>query len=362
MSGPDVTRVPISLIRRDGGTQIRAQISMDVAKEYAEAMGRGDKFPPVRTRYDGTHYWLCDGFHRVMAAELIQQVSLDAEVTPGTRRDALLDAIGANASHGYRRTNADKRQAVLTLVNDDEWSKKSDRELARIAHVDPGMVGRLRPPPSVAEPQKRTVTRGGKSFDMDVTAINRERTPVPVPVPAVVKGSVQLRTFLGELRAGADIKSAAVVAEIGLAEAREHALAETRGEYHDIVAIAPNWKIEGDTLILTLTSGLDDVVMSELPLAANDTDGEPEEEPEEDVPTFDFEAAQRRDTVMQAIATIAAAPSPEEMVAMWRAHVGRGVPEEIVPRAAAWLAAFATLFPEAEAARQRALTVMLEKL
>ena len=78
----------------------------------------------------------------------------------GTRRDALFDAIGANASHGYRRTNADKRQAVLTLLNDAEWSKKSDRELARIAHVDPGMVGRLRPQPSVDEPQTRTVSRG----------------------------------------------------------------------------------------------------------------------------------------------------------------------------------------------------------
>lgn len=361
MSAAEITRVAVSLLRRDGGTQIRAQISMDVAKDYAEAMGRGDRFPPVRARYDGTHYWLCDGFHRVMAADLLQQVEIDVEVTPGTRRDALLDAIGANASHGYRRTNADKRQAVLTLVNDDEWSKKSDRELARIAHVDAGMVGRLRPPPSVVEPQKRTVSRGGKTFEMDVGGINRERAPAPASpaAPFPIKGSVQLRTLLGELRAGADVKTAAVVAEIGIAEAREHALAEARGEYGDIVAIEPNWKIEGDTLVLTLTSGLDESALPQLPAAANDTDEEPEEE---EVATFDFEAAQRRDTVMQAIATIAAAPSAEEMVAMWRAHVGRGVPDEIVPRAAAWLAAFATLFPEAESARQRALTAMLEKL
>ena len=36
-----VTRLAIALIRRDGGTQIRAQISMDVAREYAEAMVSG---------------------------------------------------------------------------------------------------------------------------------------------------------------------------------------------------------------------------------------------------------------------------------------------------------------------------------
>jgi len=360
MSAPEITRVAVSLLRRDGGTQIRAQVSMDVAKEYAEAMGRGDAFPPVRARYDGTHYWVADGFHRIMAAELIQQVAIDTEVKPGTRRDALLDAIGANASHGYRRTNADKRQAVLTLVNDDEWSKKSDRELARIAKVDPGMVGRLRPPPSVAEPQKRQVTRGGKTFEMNVALINRERTPdAPAAPPAPIKGSVQLRTFLGELRAGADVETAAVVAEISRGEAREHALAEARGEYHDIVSIEPNWKIEGDTLVLTLTAGLDEDEDAP-PVAANDVGEEPAVGDE--AVTFDFDAAQRRDTVMQAIQAIADAPMPADFAAIWASHVGRGVPDEIVPRAAAWMAAFVNLFPEAEAARQRALATMLEKL
>lgn len=358
MSAAKVARIAVSLLRRDGGTQIRAQISMDVAKDYAEAMGRGDKFPPVRARYDGTHYWLSDGFHRAMAAELIQQVAIDTEVSPGTRRDALLDAIGANASHGYRRTNADKRQAVLTLVSDEEWSKKSDRELARIAKVDPGMVGRLRPPPSVVEPQKRQVTRGGRTFEMNVALINRERAPETPPVP--VRGSVQLRTFLGELRAGADVESAAVVAEISLGEAREHALAEARGEYSDIVAIEPNWKIEGDTLVLTLTSGLNEDGEDELPEAANDADPEPEAD--ERTATFDFDAAQRRDIVMQAIQALADAPTPAEFAEIWSRHVGRGVPDEIVDRAAAWMAAFATLFPEAEAARQRTLAAMLEKL
>lgn len=288
MSGPEITRVALSLLRRDGGTQIRAQVSMDVAKEYAEAMGRGDKFPPVKARYDGTHYWVTDGFHRIMGAELIGQVAIDTEVRPGTRRDAILDAVGANAEHGYRRTNADKRQAVLTLLEDDEWSKKSDRELARIAHVDPGMVGRLRPPPSVAEPQTRMVSRGGKSFEMNVSSINRDR-------PATNREEPTARLDRGS-------------------PAADHAE----------------------------------------PLPHRDEPAALE--------TFDFAGAQRRDTVMQAIQSLADAPPPAELAAMWALHVGRGVPGEIVPRAAAWLTAFADLFPEAESARQRALTAMLEKL
>lgn len=361
MSAPEITRLAVALLRRDGGTQIRAQVSLDVAKEYAEAMARGDKFPPIKARFDDKDYWTTDGFHRLMAADLIQQVTIDVEVTPGTRRDAVLDAVGANAAHGYRRTNADKRQAVLTLLNDEEWSKKSDREIARICQVGADMVGRLRPPPpppSVAErqtPAKREVTRGGKTFEMEVSAINRERAPTPAPVvdQPPVRGSVQLRTFLGELRAGADVDSAAVVAEISRAEGREHALAEARGEYADIVSIEPNWRIEGDNLILTLTPGVEDDAAPETAEPAND-DAPP--------PAFDFAAAQIRDAAVQAIAALAKAPPAEELAAIWAGYTGRGIPSAIVVRARQWLDDFADLFPAAEAARQAAITSKLENI
>lgn len=354
---PAITRLDIALIRRDGGTQIRAQISMDFAREYAEAMGLGAAFPPIEVRYDGTDYWVTDGHHRLMGADLAGAQTINAIVRPGTRRDAILDAVGANAAHGFRRTNADKRQAVMTLLNDPEWSAKSDREIARLCHVGPDMVGRLRPPPpppSVAErqtPAKREVTRGGKVFQMDVAAINRERAPAEAAAP--VKGSVQLRTLLGELRAGADVASAAVVAEIDINEARLHAVAESRGEYADIVPIEPNWRIEGDRLTFTLSSADE-----------NADDPEPVEPASEapPPPSFDFSAAQIRDAAVQAIAALAKAPPADDMAALWAAYTGRGVPIEIVMRARAWLDAFADLFPAAEAARQAAITSKLENL
>jgi hypothetical protein len=350
MIAPDVQRIALALIRRDGGTQIRAQLSMDVAKDYAEAMARGDKFPPAKARYDGTDYWLSDGFHRHMAAELVGAVAMDLEVRPGTRRDAILDAVGANAAHGYRRTNADKRRAVMTLIEDDEWSKKSDRQLARIAHVDHGMVSRLRPKPSGDErqmPVEREVKRGDQTFKMRIDLINSDREQPPAQPeeatePLLVKGSRQLRTFLGELRAGADADSAAVVAEISPGEAREHAKAEERGEYSDVAAIRPNWSIE--------------VVETPEPAAEAPEPAAPEP------PAFDFDAAKQRDAIMAAISTLAAAPAPADFAAAWSAHVGRGVPAEIVQRGRAWLAAFADLFPAAEERRQQAVAAMMEKL
>jgi hypothetical protein len=40
-------------------------------------------------------------------------------------RDAILYAVGANASHGLKRTNRDKRNAVL-LLKDLEWGRRQD--------------------------------------------------------------------------------------------------------------------------------------------------------------------------------------------------------------------------------------------
>ena len=56
----------------------------------------------------------------------------------------MLFSVGANATHGLRRTNDDKRRAVLTLLSDAEWSQWSDREIAKRCGVSPDTVGRIR--------------------------------------------------------------------------------------------------------------------------------------------------------------------------------------------------------------------------
>jgi DNA N-6-adenine-methyltransferase (Dam) len=52
--------------------------------------------------------------------------------------------LGTNATHGLRRTNADKRRAVETLLRDEEWSKWSNREIARKCFVSSDLVDRIR--------------------------------------------------------------------------------------------------------------------------------------------------------------------------------------------------------------------------
>ena len=124
----------------------------DTVEEYAVDMQQGAVFPPVVAFYDGQFYWLADGFHRVGATESLGRTAIAesappataAEVKQGSRRDAVLYSCSVNAKHGLRRTNADKQRAVMQLLNDEEWSKWSNREISRRCGVSLDLVNRLR--------------------------------------------------------------------------------------------------------------------------------------------------------------------------------------------------------------------------
>ncbi len=45
---------------RTEGTQVRVALSEIVIREYADALARGDEFPPIDVYYDETVHWLAD--------------------------------------------------------------------------------------------------------------------------------------------------------------------------------------------------------------------------------------------------------------------------------------------------------------
>jgi phage N-6-adenine-methyltransferase len=142
-AGVSMGNPTLEQIRLDGGTQVRAQIDLFTVEDYADAMLAGANFPAIIAYYDGTDYWLADGFHRIEAAKRAN-VDIAVDVRAGTVRDAKLHAVGANASHGLRRTNEDKRRAVLMLLNDDEWRRWSDNQIAKRCGVSVTFIGKLR--------------------------------------------------------------------------------------------------------------------------------------------------------------------------------------------------------------------------
>ena len=105
----------------------------------------------------------------------------------GTLRDAVLFSVGANAAHGLRRTNADKRRAVETLLADAEWSAWSDREIARrcCVHHDMVAVARKSLADSASEkPAERTyTTKHGTPATMNTANIGKVQEPVEYPAP-----------------------------------------------------------------------------------------------------------------------------------------------------------------------------------
>ena len=144
MSDATASSLPLDQIRIDGGTQPRCEINYELVSEYEKAMQDGAVFPPLVVYFDSADYWLADGFHRWHAARQARLDVITCEVYTGSQRDAILHSVGSNATHGKRRTNADKWRAVKTLLADEEWSGWSDSEIARRCAVHHTTVASIR--------------------------------------------------------------------------------------------------------------------------------------------------------------------------------------------------------------------------
>lgn len=179
-----IPSVDIVRIRLDGNTQSRAKLDWSTIEEYADAMREGAEFPPVVVFNDGVDLWLADGFHRIYAARSIALTTINAEIRGGTKRDAVLHSVGANSSHGLRRTNADKRAAVLRLLDDDEWRQWSDREIARRCGVTHPFVSGLRLSGNDYQiDTQRKATRNGVTYTVNTEKIGKPEDPSPAVEP-----------------------------------------------------------------------------------------------------------------------------------------------------------------------------------
>lgn len=183
--------LPIDDICTGGGTQTRSEINHFVVNEYAELMQAGVKFPPVEVVFDGENYWLVDGFHRHHAAAQAEVETLEAIVRDGTHRDAILAAAKANATHGLRRTNADKKRAALVLLNDSEWKQWSDNAIAEACCVSQPFVSKIRAELITvisSEPQRR-LCRNGKKQKVES---KRKAKPKPAYDAATISAAAKL--------------------------------------------------------------------------------------------------------------------------------------------------------------------------
>ncbi|MCH6258038.1 ParB/RepB/Spo0J family partition protein [Puniceicoccaceae bacterium K14] len=162
-------RVPLEQIDIYSGTQTRVTTVDEAVDSYSEAMKNGAEFPPIDLYFDGSKYYLADGFHRFLAAKRNEEKDIPAIVIEGSRLEALKHALGANATNGLYRTNADKRHAAEIAL--EEWPDLSNAYLADLCKVSIELVRRVRKAVGLDHPD-HVLGKDGKKYPSKV-----DRTP-----------------------------------------------------------------------------------------------------------------------------------------------------------------------------------------
>lgn len=212
--------IELDKLKTDGGTQPRESLDQEVIEEYVsrmkldEATGfvldpEGQKWPELVIFFDGKEHWLADGFHRYSAALEAGLTSFQARIEEGTLREAVRFSLGVNATHGKRRTNADKRRAVERALVDDEWRLWTDARVAQLCKVTAGLVSRVREEleRSQSIPFEPILNSAdGREFEREAPPASSSAPAAPVEAPIPAK------------KAASKSKTAAAVASLASAQ------------------------------------------------------------------------------------------------------------------------------------------------
>jgi len=118
-----IATVPLADVVLNPDYQMRVEARSP--SEYFEAIvnRNGDwPFPAIKCCEVRGKLICVDGFTRCQAAldyvaeKSVEGFSIPVSYKKATAREALIEALKSNADHGYRRTNADKRNAVLRAI------------------------------------------------------------------------------------------------------------------------------------------------------------------------------------------------------------------------------------------------------
>jgi hypothetical protein len=171
------------------------QLVETAVSEYCGLLSDNKQWPfdsPLVVFYDGTDYYLADGFHRYIAAKRAGRSSAPCQVINGSVRDAVKFALSANARHGLRRTNEDKRKAVTTALEDTEWRNLSSRAIGELCGVSHNFVETLRKPQvssddTCAKKQTAKHETTEKRLGKNGVSQSAKKTPDKVKEPAIVE-------------------------------------------------------------------------------------------------------------------------------------------------------------------------------
>jgi len=137
--------VTLESIDFPGSPHVRAQKpDPEIVAHYAQCYADKKPMPPVVVFYDPElkKFYLADGLHRCAAHEQLKRTAVMANVIEGPYMEALRYALTANANHGVRRSNADKRKCIAQALK--QWPEVANMQIARLADVDDKTVASVR--------------------------------------------------------------------------------------------------------------------------------------------------------------------------------------------------------------------------
>ena len=194
---PVVKNVDITDIRIDGDTQMRKDVNPAWIQGIIDNLKNDIEYDPIEARFDGTHYWLSDGFHRYHAQSRMGLKTVMVAYTPGSREDARMDAFKANVRHGLPLSREDKIFKVEQALKDPLHKDKSDREIAALCVVSRSLVGAVRRPETKEkqiENRNRYIQRKAEEQkECHPMTPNTQEKPLEVPVGGEVPDEAELR-------------------------------------------------------------------------------------------------------------------------------------------------------------------------
>ena len=184
----------LAVLRLDGDTQARLALSQEKVQEYAALMEDGEEFRPIDAFFDGSDYWLADGFHRYFATKANKKTSIAVTIHNGTLEDAQLFAFAANKGHGLHMLATDIRHCIVRMLEHPRWGSWSNAAIAKHVGTSKMTVGRVKA--AMSEPEESTekkyVNKHGQEKTMQTAKIGRPAKPTEAPEPEVDDKTAEL--------------------------------------------------------------------------------------------------------------------------------------------------------------------------
>jgi hypothetical protein len=191
----------LAVLRIDGNTQARVALSQEKVQEYAALMEDGEEFRPVDAFFDGSDYWLGDGFHRYFATKANKKTSISVTIHTGTLEDAQLFALSANKGHGLHMTAIDIRHCIVRMIEHPVWGGWTNAAIAKHIGTSKMTVGRVKAAMTAPEEpaEKKYVNKHGQEAIIDTTNLGRKAKPVVAPEPEENDQAAELADTINHL-------------------------------------------------------------------------------------------------------------------------------------------------------------------